>query len=132
MATRRIQIPWTTLHSDLTTSNGDYNVVTAYMASADALKVRFTFEVQNSTDASAVVQPGYNLANVENAPDTPAILPGTPATQTGDGVCYPTEKATIGTLVAVKTLLRFGFFMKNSSAGLKACRVRGFIEIDDC
>lgn len=130
MATRRIQIPWQTLHSDLTTGDGDFNVVTMYMPSADVVAVRVTFEVQNTTDASAVVKPGYNVANVENAPDAPALLPGAGLnSQTGDGVSFPTEKATMS---VTKTQIRLGFFMKASAAGLKVCRVRGYIDIDDC
>lgn len=130
--TRRIYFPWTTLHSDNTTAPGDFNAVTMYMSSARIKSLRVEFEVQNTTDASAVVQPGYNLCNVPTAPDNAQILPGTPNTWTGDGVSFPTEKATVGSLFAARVQVRLGFFMKVSAAGLKVCRVRGFFEVDDC
>lgn len=130
--TRRLYFPWTTLHSDSTSTPGDFNAVTMYSSSAKIKSLRVVFEVQNSTDASAVVQGGYNLCNVESSPDSPSILPGTPNTQTGDGVSYPTEKASVGSAFAAKTQVRLGFFMKASTAGLKACRVRGYFEMDDC
>ena len=54
---KTLTVGWTVIFSDLTTSNGDFNVVTEWMSAVDVDIVQIWFEVQNTTDASGVIKP---------------------------------------------------------------------------
>jgi hypothetical protein len=83
-------LPWTTIFSDRTDADGDFNPCSGWMKAEDVGRMRATFDVRDTTDASGVIKLGYQTANVENAPDA-AVVPSAPLnSQTGDGMSYPT------------------------------------------
>lgn len=120
---KNVSTSWTTIFSDNTASNGDFNAVTGYLPAADVDFLRCTFEVQNSTDASGIIKPGIQTANVENAPDSAATITSV-NTQTGDGTSYATDIFDVSATTSSKQLVRLGFWFLASSGGFKGARVQ--------
>jgi len=126
--TRSILLAWDTLASDVTTSDGLALPVTGWMDTASVKRLRVAFEVAGTTDASGVVKVGIQFANVENAPQTPVVLPNS-LSQTGNGSCYPDSFSDVASTAAGWRLARLVFFFK-SSGGLRTARVCGRAEIE--
>ena len=125
---KTLTVGWTVIFSDLTTSNGDFNVVTEWMSAVDVDIVQIWFEVQNTTDASGVIKPAYQTADVENGVDTPTAIASV-NTQTDNGQSYPVNVFDISAVTNTKQMVRFGFFYLASSAGVKLARVRARIKV---
>ena len=123
-----INLPWQSIHSDLNTGNGDFNVCTGWLAASDVSIVQIWFEVQNTTDATGVIKPAYQTADVENGVDTPTAITSV-NTQTGAGQSFPANVFDISAVTNTKQLVRFGFFFLASSADIKMARVQARIKI---
>ncbi len=127
--TRTLAVTWTTLTTDVTDGDGVFIPVTGWMDTAQAKRFRSTFEVAATTDASGVVKPGAQFADAADAPGTP-VAPSGIASKTGNGTSYPNGLSDISATSATKQLVRFGYWFKASSAGLKAARVSGKFEVE--
>ncbi len=127
--TRTINLPWTTRYSDVTANDGVFLPVSGWMDASTVRRLRVAFEVAATTDASGIIKPGIEYANVENTPFGGLTLTGA-AAQTGNGVNYPTQLSDVGASSDGKQLARLGFWFKASSAGLKAARVAGKADVE--
>ena len=64
--TRTINLPWTTLYSDVTADDGVFLPVSGWMDAASVRRLRVTFEVAATTDANGIIKPGIQYANAES------------------------------------------------------------------
>ena len=125
---RSVNLPWTLVASDVTTNDGLASPATGWMDANTIRRIRGPFEVAASTDAGGVMKLGIQFANVENAPQTPMVLPYGVA-QTGNGFSYPTQFSDVTSYAEGWLLARLVWFFKSSS-GLKVARVCGRVDIE--
>ena len=136
--TNKMQIHWTTVFTESDTAPGDFNPCTQWVSTEDIFMGRMTFEVQNSTDATGVMTPALQVANVPNTISSTDSWPsGGPDpslnTETGNGLSFPNGFANLGAVVQGYQLVRFGFYFKASGAGsTEQARVSALIEIKTC
>ena len=134
---RKMTLDWTTIFTEKTTEDGDFNAVTLWMEAERFRRLGLTFEVQNSTDTSGVVSPAIQTCNVPDTILTTLILSSGGANptrndKTGNGMSYTNGQADISGTTAGAQYVRLGFYFKGSTAGLKAARVQGFATSSEC
>ena len=135
MAIRQVVIPWTTIFTNNTSSPGDFNACTVWMEGGPFKEVRVTFEVQNTTDSSAVISPAFQTANVDDTILATTIFPASSPTrndQTGDGLSFPNGYSNLQSGTEPVQQVRFGFYFDGDTAGLQCARVQAVIEYKDC
>ena len=126
----RIGLEWTTVYSRSETAT--FAPGSRWYRASDVAKVRVPFEMRDS-DTDIEVSAAYQLANVENSPDSPALAIGSYATS--DGNIYPTSFADINSATEAKQLIRFGWLCRNTNGSgttLSLARVTGVVEIIEC
>ncbi len=78
--------------------------------------------------ANMISKPGYQTANVENAPDAGVVL-GTDYQQ-GNGVKYGTVMTDISSATQAKAVVRLGIWVKLASGSTEtAVRIAGSFDI---
>ena len=136
MNVKTIGLPFTTVNccSD-TTAN--FIPVTGWMSPAEMQKCKATLEIRARCGAAEVAV-GYQLADVENAPDAGNEIlsyTGPAAFRSSAGVHYPDLWDTaIEADSAGKQLIRFGFMMTSTSPGtdVRSARVAAKIQVYTC
>lgn len=135
MNVKTIGLPFTTVNCCSDSAN--FIPVTSWMAPSEMQKAKATLEVRARCGAAEVAV-GYQLADVENAPDGghEILSYSGPAGFRGSaGVHYPDLwDSSIQTDSESKQLVRFGFMMKSTSPGsdVRSARVAAKIQIYTC
>lgn len=115
---KRIGFQWTTGFSNVSTGDGVFIPTTGWMPAADVGKARCTWEAATEMIANMITKPGYQTANVENAPDGAVVL-GTD-NLASNGVKYGSVMTDISSATQAKALVRFGIWVKLPSGSTMA------------
>ena len=127
-AVKRLIFSWTTGFSNSSSVDGVFIPTTGWGSAADVAKVRCTWEAFGETMANMVTRPGFQTANTENSPDTPAAFGND--TQSSGGLKYSTAMTDISSSTQAKALVRFGIWVKlPSGSSLNCVRLSGYFDV---
>lgn len=125
---KRVGFQWTTGFSTGSGGDGVFIPTTGWMQAADVGKARCTWEAQAEAIANMVTRPGYQVGNVENAPDAAVVL-GLD-TLSSIGVKHGTAMTDISAATQAKAVVRFGIWVKLPSGNTLACiRLAGSYDV---